>query len=297
MNRKIDFYGKRFGRLVVIGEAVKNKHGQRQVLCQCDCGNKKAVIGSLLNNGTTKSCGCFKIDRIKETKTRHGHATKGQVSSTFRTWWSIIDRCTNEKASGYAKYGAKGITVCERWLEKFENFLEDMGEKPSPKHSIDRINPKAGYSPDNCRWATMKEQQNNRTNNRLIFANGQTKTLMQWADDLKMSHSSILGRIARGLSPEEAVTEQRAKEKTVPIMLDVNGESISIMDLSRKTGINKGTLLHRIFKIGMSPSDAISIPIRPWRSKKLTAVKRIDLEVFDDDDFSSADFRSDSEFG
>lgn len=291
MGKKLDLVGQRFGRLVVLSKAEENSHGRTRFNCQCDCGNAKIAIGSLLNNGGVRSCGCLVSDAIREANTTHGHAKNGNISPTFRTWCSVIQRCTDKNGTGYKKYGAKGITVCDRWLNSFESFLADMGERPSSKYSIDRIDPRQGYYPENCRWATMKEQQNNRTNNRLITVDGQTKTLMQWSECLGMNHTSIIGRINRGMNLKDAVTKQRMREKVGPIMLDVSGELISIMDLSRKTGIQKATLLHRIFKIGMSPSEAISVPVRPWGSKKSTAVKRTDVEVFSDAQFIDSDFQ------
>lgn len=166
-----------------------------------------------------------------------------------------------------------------------------MGEKPSIKHSIDRINNKDGYRKENCRWATMKEQSNNRTNNNLITANGETKTLAQWSEIIGIHRSTIEDRLAKGMSPEEAIAKKKTKEKADPLILNVNGRTISLAEISRESGIKKGTLWNRIFTHGMTLNEAISVPVRPWGSKKSTAVKRTDVEVFNDAQFIDSDFQ------
>jgi hypothetical protein len=123
----------------------------------------------------------------------------------YETWSSIRDRCGNPSSTNYAKYGAKGIVVCERW-KKFENFLADMGQPPTPKHSIDRIDYRGNYEPSNCRWATMLEQQNNRSSNHLITAFGRTQTLQQWSRETGFNHKTLLRRIGNGWNIERALT-------------------------------------------------------------------------------------------
>lgn len=131
-------------------------------------------------------------------------------TKVYDTWANMIQRCHNKKCSGYKKYGAKGILVCPEW-HTFENFYEDMGDMPSLKHTIDRIDSTKGYSPDNCRWATMKEQQNNRTNNRLITFNGKTKTLAQWSELTGICRSVISYRLKKDWTIERALTEKTVK--------------------------------------------------------------------------------------
>ncbi len=128
-----------------------------------------------------------------------------RMSKLYQTWAEIKQRCLNPKSCNYPNYGARGVTVCDRWLT-FENFAADMGEPPTPKHSIDRIDNSKGYEPGNCRWATVKEQANNRRSNRLVTCRGKTQTLFMWAEEVGMSKNTLYSRIVeRKLDPEAAI--------------------------------------------------------------------------------------------
>lgn len=162
--RAKNLLGMRFGRLVVI-----RRSGTRKAFalweCQCDCGNLCDIRSDSLKT-TTRSCGCIAV----ETSTVHGDASGGKVSTEYRSWASAINRCSNPENNAWADYGGRGITVCERWRSSFPAFLEDMGRKPTPRHSIDRVDSDKGYEPGNCRWATKKEQANNRRPARRLAA-------------------------------------------------------------------------------------------------------------------------------
>jgi hypothetical protein len=157
----------KFGRLIVISRSESNSRRQSQWLCRCICGNERIVAGYNLLDGNSCSCGCLSRDTAASNFTTHGH-TKGRGDGSagtpeYRTWRNIKTRCLNPNATRYENWGGRGITICDRWRNSFEAFLEDMGAKPSPKHSIDRWpNNDGNYEPRNCRWATASEQAFNR---------------------------------------------------------------------------------------------------------------------------------------
>jgi hypothetical protein len=164
MSAFADLAGKRFGRLVAqwpVGRSGKSIYW----LCVCDCGNLKVVRGHHLTTTTRlaiRSCRCLSAEQSRNhpPQLRHGHTWAGGGTPTYKTWSSMVRRCSNPKAGGWERYGGRGIKVCERWL-KFDNFLADMGKRP-PNLTLDRKNNDGNYEPGNCRWATRSEQQHNR---------------------------------------------------------------------------------------------------------------------------------------
>lgn len=195
-----------FGRITVLEHAGKNWRGIHLWKCKCSCGNEKIIPGGNLRNGITISCGCYYRQCLKTRLLKHGHSpSEGGFSPEYRTWNHIKTRCHNPKSIGYQNYGGRGIRVCRRWRNSFILFLKDVGLKPSPFHSIDRINPNGNYEPGNCRWATAKEQANNKRNNRLITIDGKTLNLAQWVEKMGISRNVIRQRLERGWDAKSAI--------------------------------------------------------------------------------------------
>lgn len=209
---KHDLTGRRFGRLTVISlhSLRTNSKKQTRWQCQCDCGITSIVLRHNLVSGKTLSCGCYHRHAVAQRNLRHGHATRDHISGpyisgTYTAWISMRARVRG--TSGNPKrYKDRGIKCTSRWLS-FENFLADMGERPSPAHSLDRKNNDKGYNKRNCRWATSKEQAQNRSTNHRVTIFGETLTLAQWSERSggAVTPSAILWRLKHGWTKEQAV--------------------------------------------------------------------------------------------
>lgn len=176
-----DITGNQFKFLSVLGYLGKGKWH-----CKCECGNVKIVSTAKLNNGHVKSCGCLaKTNAVK-------HNAIG--TREYITWTNIKARCTNPNNNSYHNYGGRGITVCDKWLESFENFYEDMGNCPKG-FSIERVNNNKGYNKNNCIWASSKTQSMNRRSNFIVNYKGEEKPLKQWCEDLNLEYKKVFARI------------------------------------------------------------------------------------------------------
>jgi hypothetical protein len=202
---KQNLAGQKFGKLTVLFHL---KERPIFCVCQCDCGSKpKKVHNKLLLSGDSQSCGCYRLEQATKANTTHGMTKK----SVYRIWTSMMARCFNSGNSAYHDYGARGITVCERWL-KFENFYADMGERPEGK-TLDRIDNDKSYSPNNCRWASVKEQSRNKRSNVWISFNGKRQVMTDWARETGIPPATLKYRLDSGWSIEKALTTKGRKKE------------------------------------------------------------------------------------
>ena len=199
MPQKNNIEHRRYGRLVVdafVGSRRVGKQSKRFWRCRCDCGASVDLPYSALSTGNTRSCGCLG----REANIKHG----AYRDPTYGVWSAMHQRCRATSAPAFKGYGGRGITVCERWRD-YKNFAADLGPRPTGG-TLERIDVNGNYEPSNCRWASAKDQANNRRNNRRITHNGVTKTVAEWARDLGVSRVSVLYRLAAGWSVEETIT-------------------------------------------------------------------------------------------
>lgn len=199
---RLNLEGQRFGRLLVLGFTEARKVGtqsKRFWNCRCDCGRESEVPTGALTQGNTTSCGC-----------RSGGVTHGESGTpVYRVWHAMIERCRNPGDLGFKDYGGRGIRVCDAWLE-FTAFRDAMGPRPEGG-TLERENVNGNYEPSNCRWAQQIEQANNRRNNRRLTANGQTRTLAEWARAAGMAKTTLRHRLDSGWPIEEALTQRSSR--------------------------------------------------------------------------------------
>lgn len=199
---RLDLTDNKYGRLL----AVTFNSQFNKWECVCDCGNIKYVSCSSLRSGSTKSCGCLDHEtKINNNLRKHGYTAAGVKSRTYKTWSGLKTRCYNPNNKGHENYGAKGVGICDRWLNSFENFLEDMGERPIGK-TLDRYpNMNGNYEPSNCRWATPKQQGENTRKSRVFEHNGISMNVSDWAKHFNTHRSNILKHLKKGRTIEQLV--------------------------------------------------------------------------------------------
>lgn len=192
MPNAIPMLGKRFGRLVVVEESGRDKHGNVLWVCKCDCGNlTMPIIGSSLRSGNTRSCGCISVER----STKHGK----KQTRLYNIWCCMKQRCYNENHKWFSRYGGRGIAVCEEWKNSFEAFYEwSVANGYSDQLTIDRKDNNRGYCPDNCRWANRVQQCNNKSDVRLVEHGGEIKSLAQLAKEYGIKYQTVYQRYQRG---------------------------------------------------------------------------------------------------
>lgn len=195
MSARIDATNMKYGRWYILGHTTSN---HRNVICVCDCGVVKTVDIQSIKRGLSKSCGCHKVEFAGNALIKHSMCK----SPEYRTWSHMKSRCNNPSDHKYYAYGARGIRVCDRWSNSFSNFYTDMGAKPSPTHSIDRIDNNGDYTPKNCRWATPKEQAYNKSTTTKVFYKGKAYDVPDVSALTGIRESNIRNRIKRNWSAD-----------------------------------------------------------------------------------------------
>lgn len=190
--------GRRFGGLVALEFMPGGKHPVWR--CICDCGIETSATITNLLRGHRTSCGCMAASRLADATRTHGLSR----SKVYATWCGMKARCSDPNSTDFKNYGARGIRVCERWAESFDDFLTDMGHPPSRNHSIDRIDNAGGYEPGNCRWAIKRVQANNTRANVILHYKGRSQTLAEWARELGLPYIGLRHRIGRGWEVHDA---------------------------------------------------------------------------------------------
>lgn len=193
--------GQKVGGCIFIKDKSFFKKGRKEFITsffKCRCGNIFEARLPNIKSGNTTSCGCV----LKNSNTKrlriHGHTSNGVQSSEFSTWEGMKSRCYNKNQKQYKDYGGRGITVCDRWIHSFENFLSDMGRKPTNKYSIDRIDNNKGYCPENCRWVTRDEQSANKRSTIFINKDGKLFTPSQLSKVYNIPYSTVKNRMKVG---------------------------------------------------------------------------------------------------
>lgn len=197
MGNVIDMTGLLFGKLVVVRRDGNAPNGAAAWLCRCECGRERPIPGIELRSGRRKSCGCA----TRVGPRRAEGPTRSSVE--YKIWCGMIRRCCGDTAAWH-RYGGRGIAICDRWRHDFGAFLSDMGPRPSPEHSIDRIDNDRGYEPGNCRWATRTEQANNTRSNRRLTFGGRSLTLAQWSRECGVPPSALAKRLRSGRAVDAA---------------------------------------------------------------------------------------------
>lgn len=229
-----------FDRLAVVSFAgMKDVGSTRQASwnCRCDCGNELVVLSNKLRSGHTRSCGCLAKDVRTNSHTTHG----GSSLPEYRIWQNMKRRCDDETCREYKWYGARGIYYCDRWGD-FANFLSDMGRRPAPNLTLEREDNSMGYSPENCVWATQKEQSRNTRSNVLLSFSGETKCVSEWAEIHKIDQSTVRLRLRLGWSVKDALT----KPVRDSVMITFQGVTMCRDAWAKHLGIDRATFRKRL---------------------------------------------------
>ena len=202
--------GRKINRLTLT-HVIEKRDSHNELLAEfyCECGRSKTARLSNVFNGNVTSCGCKRAENaFKNGVVIHGYSRVNARTPDYLCWDAMKSRCINSRSANYVNYGARGISVCDRWLGSFGflNFISDMGSRPSPRHSLDRINNDGNYEPSNCRWATTRQQARNKRTARIVEFNGESLPIVEWSERTGLKYDIIHNRISSGWSPSDALT-------------------------------------------------------------------------------------------
>lgn len=252
----VDLSDKEFERLTVLCYV-----GRSRWLCQCKCGKLKVTSTTALTRHATRSCGCLHKELTGARMRKHGMSE----TSEFTIWLSIRDRCNNKNCPRYADYGGRGIKVCPEWQESFENFYRGMGPRPSKNHSVERKDNDGDYSSQNCVWATAKQQGRNTRANHYVNFRGSKVSIAELADITGVKYRTILSRILRGFTLEEAITvgslnRGRQKVPSRKTLITHDGKTRTAVEWAQIRGMKRQTITARLRR-GWSDDQAINLPL------------------------------------
>jgi hypothetical protein len=202
----LDIAGRRFERLTCI-RPLERRGRQTVWFCRCDCGNEFTALRSNIRRGITRSCGCLKRDLLAQRAT-HGNARPGGYSPEYYVWGALVQRCTNPRNKQFKDYGGRGITVCAEWRASFAAFLADMGSRPYPRATIERIDNDGPYCKANCKWGTRTEQSRNRRGRRLVSFGGEMLPLSVATERAGVPYNVARNRLNRGWPIERALAPE-----------------------------------------------------------------------------------------
>lgn len=240
--------------LLTVLEVAGTMKGHKILKCRCACGKEVLLREYQYRTGKTKSCGCLQASGVRGRMVTHGMTG----TKIYRVWAGMMSRCYTKTTTRYKNYGGRGITVCERW-HKFENFYADMGERPSDLHSINRLDNDKGYAPENCAWATTKEQSGNKSSTVVVTNQMGTKVCLKaHCDALGKNYSTVRGRMLAGMTVEQATT---AEIPPRPTML-LHNETVFISEYCKKHKLNYEIVKSRLNN-GWSAEDAVEKPAKP----------------------------------
>lgn len=254
MGKLIDLTGKKFGRLTVVERAGERNNGAVNWLCKCSCGGEIIVEGTQLRRSKTVSCGCYRKEKISIANKTHG-LSKNKL---YRKWGHIKERCYYEHNISYRHYGANHISMCPEWKNDFESFYNwsiDNGYEDGL--TIERIDNSKGYSPDNCRWATVEEQNNNKGNVRMVTYQGKTQSIAKWSKELGFNYGTLNSRIVKYKWDVEKALTKPSKN-----LYTFNGESLTLKQWAKKLDIRYTTLEDRVYKLKWTIEQALTKPTK-----------------------------------